>query len=57
MAEIHIERKSQRRWFWWLLGLAVLLLLAWWAVTGWRDGASGPLTSSDDGTVVGYAGA
>ena len=53
MAEIHIERKSQRRWFWWLLGLAVLLLLAWWAVTGWRDGASGPLTSSDDGTVVG----
>lgn len=53
MAEIHIERKSQRPWFWWLLGLAVLLVLAWWALAGWRGDPSGPLASSADGTVLG----
>ena len=30
MAELHIEKKSSTAWIWWILGLVLLALLAWW---------------------------
>jgi hypothetical protein len=34
MAEIDVERKSSPTWIWWLLGLIVLGLIAWVALSG-----------------------
>jgi hypothetical protein len=34
MADIDVERKSGTAWIWWLLGLIVLALLAWWLFAG-----------------------
>ena len=51
MAETHVERKSQRVWFWRLLGLALLLVLVWWALSRWRGAADGPPASQADETI------
>lgn len=37
MAEIEIERKSGMAWLWWVLGLALLALLAWLLFAGGDD--------------------
>jgi hypothetical protein len=34
MADIDVERKSGTAWIWWILGLIVLALLAWWLFAG-----------------------
>lgn len=37
MADIDVERKSSMAWLWWLLGLLLIALLAWWLLSGDDD--------------------
>lgn len=37
MADIDVERKSSMAWLWWLLGILLIALLAWWLLSGDDD--------------------
>ena len=37
MAQLHIQEKNSATWVWWVIGIIVLALLAWWLFAGNRD--------------------
>jgi len=48
VAHIDIQKKSGSGWVWWIVGLIILALLAWWLI----GAMNGDRTSASDGVVA-----